>query len=93
MNIFWRIVAYLKPYRLRLLLAILCSGGVAAGQGATAWLVAPVLQDIFIDFNAESRVILPLTLLGITILKACFSYGQGYLMGYVGQWLIADLRQ
>ena len=93
MNIFWRIVAYLKPYRLRLLLAILCSGGVAAGQGATAWLVAPVLQDIFIDFNAESRVILPLTLLGITILKGCFSYGQGYLMGYVGQWLIADLRQ
>ena len=92
MNILWRIVTYLKPYRLRLLLAIVCSGGVAAGQGATAWLVAPVLQDIFIDFNAESRVILPLTLLGITILKACFSYGQAYLMGYVGQWLIADVR-
>ncbi len=93
MNILWRIITYLKPYRLRLLLAIICSGGVAAGQGATAWLVAPVLQDIFIDFNAESRVLLPLALLGITILKACFSYGQSYLMGYVGQWVIADIRQ
>ena len=93
MNVLWRIVVYLKPYRLRLVLAILCSAGVAAGQGATAWLVAPVLQDIFIDFNAESRVILPLALLGVTILKAGFSYGQGYLMGYVGQWLIADVRQ
>ncbi len=93
MNILWRIVEYLKPYKFRLLLAIVCSAGVAAGQGATAMLVAPLLQDIFIDFNAESRVMLPLALLGITILKAGFSYGQSYLMGYVGQWLIADVRQ
>ena len=93
MNILWRIIEYLKPYKLRLLLAIICSAGVAAGQGATAMLVAPLLQDIFIDFNGESRVMLPLALLGITIFKAGFSYGQSYLMGYVGQWLIADVRQ
>lgn len=93
MNILWRIVEYLKPYKLRLFLAIICSAGVAAGQGATAMLVAPLLQDIFIDFNAESRVMLPLALLGVTIFKAGFSYGQSYLMGYVGQWLIADVRQ
>ncbi len=93
MNILWRIVAYLKPYRFRLFLAILCSAGVAAGQGATAMLVAPLLQDIFIDFNEESRVMLPLALLALTIFKAVFSYGQSYLMGYVGQWVIADIRQ
>ena len=93
MNTLRRIIAYLKPYRLRLFVAVLCSGGVAAGQGATAWLVAPLLQDIFIDFKPESRLMLPLALLGITIVKACFSYGQSYLMGYVGQWLIADIRQ
>ncbi len=93
MNILWRIVQYLKPYRLRLFIAVLCSGGVAAGQGATAILVAPLLQDIFIDFKPESRVTLPLALLGITVMKAGFAYGQSYLMGYVGQWLIADVRQ
>ena len=93
MNIFWRIIAYLKPYRLRLLVAFLCSGGVAALQGVTAWLVGPVLQDIFIDFNPDSLVILPLILLGVTMVKASFSYGQSYLMGYVGQWLISDVRQ
>ncbi len=93
MNILWRIVAYLKPYRLRLLLAFLCSAGVAAFQGITAWLVGPVLQEIFIDRNPNMLVMLPLVLLGVTILKAMFSYGQSYLMGYVGQWLIADVRQ
>ena len=93
MNTLWRIIAYLRPYRLRLIVAFICSGGVAAFQGVTAWLVGPVLQEIFIDFNPESLVVLPLVLLGVTIIKACFSYGQGYLMGYVGQWLIADVRQ
>jgi len=93
MSILWRIIAYLKPYRFRLLVALLCSGGVATGQGFTAWLVGPVLQDIFIDRNPHLVVILPLVLLGVTVLKAFFSYGQSYLMGYVGQWLIADIRQ
>jgi len=38
-------------------------------------------------------MILPLIILGVAILKASFSYGQSYLMGYVGQWLVADVRQ
>ena len=93
MKTLWRIVEYLKPYRLRLLVAFFCSAGVAALQGATALLVSPVLEDIFIDRNRELLLILPLVLLGVTVLKASFSYGQSYLMGYVGQWLIADVRQ
>lgn len=93
MNILWRIIAYLKPYRLRLFVAFLCSGVVAGLQAVTALLVSPVLEGIFIDRNRELLVLLPLVLLGVTILKAFASYGQSYLMGYVGQWLIADIRQ
>ncbi|MDH5564220.1 MAG: lipid A export permease/ATP-binding protein MsbA [Nitrospirota bacterium] len=93
MNIAWRIIAYLKPYRARLLVALLCSGVVAGAQAVTALLVSPVLEGIFINRDRELLVILPLVLFGVTILKAFASYGQSYLMGYVGQWLIADIRQ
>ena len=93
MNTFWRIVSYLRNYRLRLLGAFLCSAGVAALQAVNAWLVKPVLDDIFIARNQELLMILPLIILGVAILKASFSYGQSYLMGYVGQWLVADVRQ
>ena len=51
MNTFWRIVSYLRNYRLRLLGAFLCSAGVAALQAVNAWLVKPVLDDIFIARN------------------------------------------
>jgi subfamily B ATP-binding cassette protein MsbA len=93
MNILWRIVSYLRNYRLRLLGAFLCSAGVAVLQAVNAWLVKPVLDDIFIGRNQELLMILPLIILGVAILKAFFSYGQSYLMGYVGQWLVADVRQ
>ncbi|MGV7227679.1 MAG: lipid A export permease/ATP-binding protein MsbA [Nitrospirales bacterium] len=93
MNTFWRIVSYLRNYRLRLLGAFLCSAGVAALQAVNAWLVKPVLDDIFIARNQDLLMILPLIILGVAILKASFSYGQSYLMGYVGQWLVADVRQ
>ncbi len=93
MNIIWRIVSYLRNYRLRLLGAFLCSAGVALLQAVNAWLVKPVLDDIFIGRNQELLMILPLIILGVAILKAFFSYGQSYLMGYVGQWLVADVRQ
>ena len=93
MNTLWRIVSYLRNYRLRLLGAFLCSAGVAALMGVNAWLVKPVLDDIFIARNQELLMILPLVILGVAILKASFSYGQSYLMGYVGQWLVADVRQ
>jgi subfamily B ATP-binding cassette protein MsbA len=93
MNTLWRIVSYLRNYRLRLLGAFLCSAGVALLQAVNAWLVKPVLDDIFIGRNQELLMILPLIILGVAILKASFSYGQSYLMGYVGQWLVADVRQ
>lgn len=93
MNTLWRIVSYLRNYRLRLLGAFVCSAGVASMMGVNAWLVKPVLDDIFIARNQELLMILPLVILGVAILKASFSYGQSYLMGYVGQWLVADVRQ
>jgi subfamily B ATP-binding cassette protein MsbA len=93
MTIFWRIVFYLREYRLRLLGAFVCSAGVATLQGANAWLVKPVLDDIFIARNQDLLLVLPVVVLGVAVLKAFFSYGQSYLMGYVGNWLVADVRR
>ena len=93
MKTFWRIVFYLRDYRLRLVAAFFCSAGVAGLSAVYAWLVQPVLDGIFIERNRELLVILPLGVLGVAILKALFAYGQSYLMSYVGHWLVSDVRQ
>jgi len=90
---FMRLVRYLRPYRLRLTAAFVCSGLVAAFSGAYAWLVKPVLDEIFINKNETLLVALPLALFVVSVLKSGFNYGQNYLMNYVGNQVITDIRQ
>lgn len=90
---FKRLMSYVKPYRMRFLAAFVCSGLVALLSGAYAWLARPVLDDIFIQKDEQMLLVLPLALLAVATLKALFSYGVGYLMAYVGNGVVADIRQ
>ena len=88
-----RLLRYLKPYQVRLVAAFACSGLVAGFSGAYAWLVKPVLDEIFINKNESLLLILPLALFVVAVLKSIFNYGQNYLMSYVGNRVITDIRQ
>jgi subfamily B ATP-binding cassette protein MsbA len=90
---FKRLMSYVRPYRTRFAGAFVCSGLVALLSGAYAWLARPVLDDIFIQKDERMLLVLPLALLGVATLKAVFSYGVGYLMAYVGNGVVADIRQ
>jgi subfamily B ATP-binding cassette protein MsbA len=73
-------------------MAILCTLAVSGLTAASAWLVQPVLDDIFIRKRMDMLVLLPLAILVIYFFKGVFSYGQAYLMRYVGNRVILDLR-
>lgn len=90
---FKRLMRYVGPYRYRFAGAIACSGLVALLSGVYAWLAKPVLDGVFIEKNESLWVILPVALIGVAVLKAIFSYGVGYLMAYVTNRVIADIRQ
>lgn len=89
---FIRLVRYLRPYRVRLIAALICSGMVAALSGAYAWLVKPVLDEIFINKNETFLLALPLAIFVVSVCKSAFNYGQNYLMNYVGNQVITDIR-
>ena len=93
MRLYLRLLQYLKPYWARLVLAVICSGLVAAFTGAYAWLVRPALDEIFINKNATWLILLPGALLVVSVLKGVASYGQSYLMVYVGSRVVTDIRQ
>jgi ATP-binding cassette, subfamily B, bacterial MsbA len=93
MKLWLRLVRYLFRYRVRLIASFACSGLVAALTGAYAWLVQPVLDDIFIRKDEVLLTVLPLAVLAVAGLKAGFQYGQNYLMSYVGNGVITDVRQ
>ena len=92
MSIFRRLLKYVQAYRFRLILALLCSIGVAGLQAMYAWLVQPLMDGIFIAQDEYVFRVLPMIILGVALLKASFTYGQAYFMSYVGNWIVADIR-
>lgn len=93
MTLFLRLIRYLIRYRVRLAAAFVCSALVAGLTGAYAWLVRPVLDDIFINKDERMLIALPVAIMAVAVLKGLFNYGQSYLMNYVGNQAVADVRQ
>ena len=72
---------------------MVCMLFVSAATAASAYLVKPVLDDIFFQRDLDKLKLLPLAIVALFLLKGLFDYGQTYLMSYVGQRIIADLRE
>ncbi len=92
MKTYRRLLAFLLPYRWRLAAALICSGLVSALNGAYAWLVKPAIDEVFISKSETWIVLIPLLLILVTALKGVASYGQAYLMTFVGVRVVTDIR-
>lgn len=93
MRLYLRLLEYMRPYWARLVAAGICSGLVAGFTGAYVWLVRPALDEIFINKNTTWLILLPAALMAVSVLKGVASYGQTYLMVYVGTRVVTDIRQ
>jgi subfamily B ATP-binding cassette protein MsbA len=92
MALYLRLLQFVKPYWPKLVLAMIFMSLVAASNGLTAFIVKPVLDKIFFEKNAALLYIIPFGVVLIYFCKGLFEYLQAYLMGYVGQKVITDIR-
>jgi ATP-binding cassette, subfamily B, bacterial MsbA len=88
-----RLVHLIKPYWVRLSAAMICMLVVAGSTSLMAFMVKPVLDDIFIQKNATTLSFLPLLIILLYVVQGFFAYGQSYLMSYVGEKIVAGLRE
>jgi len=92
MALYLRLLKYLKPYWPKLVFAMIFMALVASTNGLTAYIVKPVLDNIFFEKNALMLNVIPFGVILLYLLKGIFDYFQAYLMGFVGQKVITDLR-
>ena len=93
MNLYLRLLQFVKPYWARLAVAMACMICVSAASAGSAFLVKPVLDEVFLKKDLDMLKLIPLAIVGLFILKGVFDYGQAYLMSFVGQRIITDLRE
>jgi len=67
--------------------------GVAVLTASLAYLVKPVLDDIFVEKNAWKLYWLPLVVALVYLFKGFCDFWQYYLMAFVGQSIVRDLRE
>jgi len=87
-----RILVLIREHWFRLLEATGCMLIVAASTAFSAYLVKPVLDDIFFNKNIKMLKIIPAVVILIYSLRGLSQYGQEYLMNHVGQSIIKRLR-
>ncbi|HDD35457.1 MAG TPA: lipid A export permease/ATP-binding protein MsbA [Candidatus Desulfofervidus auxilii] len=92
-KVYSRLLKWVKPYSLHLLLAMFCMLIVAGATAATAYLVKPVLDKIFFEKKIRMLFILPPLVVLLYAVKGAFWYLQNYLMNYVGQRIVCDMRE
>jgi subfamily B ATP-binding cassette protein MsbA len=88
-----RMLGYVRPYVPRLGLAMLFMVGVSALTGSVAFLVKPVLDDIFIRRDATRLAFVPFLVMAIYLVRAVFEFSHIYLMTGAGQRVVRDIRQ
>ncbi len=87
-----RLLLLIKDKWLRLSFAMVCMMVVGISTSATAFLVKPVLDDIFLKQDVRMLKIIPVAIVIIYFLRGIAYYCQVYLMSYVGQSIITSLR-
>ena len=71
---------------------MLCMAVVGAATAASAYLVKPAMDDIFLDRNEGMLILIPVAVIAIYLLKGLCNYGQTVLMSHIGFRIITDLR-
>ena len=92
MKIFQRLLKLARPHLIKFVLAMLCMLTVGALTSSLAFLVKPALDEIFIKKNDLMLRWIPLAVIALYLLKGICNYVQTILMSFIGQRIIADLR-
>ncbi|MEQ1727839.1 MAG: ABC transporter ATP-binding protein, partial [Vicinamibacterales bacterium] len=85
-----RLFAYARPYKARLGWAIAGMALYAVGSAGLAALIKTIFDNVLQDRSQLGRV--AWLIIGLNLLKGIGSYGSSYLMAWVGQRVVMDVR-
>jgi ATP-binding cassette, subfamily B, bacterial MsbA len=93
MKIYRRLLQYAKPYWGRIVVAMILALAISGLEGATAWLVKPLLDDVFLRQDLFMLQVLPFAFIAVFFCKESARFAQSYVMAQVGQRIVMRLRE
>ena len=93
MNNYKRLLLYAKPYSGRLMLAFLFTSVAAAGNLFVPWILKDVIDKVLMNKDILLLNTIAVTIVIVFFIRGICFYAQTYLMSYVGQKVIIDIRE
>ena len=82
----------IRPYVGWIVAAVLCMALVAAATGASAWLMEPIINKVFVEKNKALLWPIGGAILVTFLIKGLANYGQSVLMQQVGLRVVTTLQ-
>lgn len=92
MSLYLRLLKYIRPYMHRLIMAILCTCMASACNLYLPWIIKDVVDKVLVQKDTFMLYVIAISIVVIFIIRGLFFYGQSYLMSWVGQKVVIDIR-
>lgn len=93
MNDYKRLILFIKPYWKRLGLAIICIILSAAANLYVPWIIKDMVDKVLMDKDMMLLNIIAGGIVVVFLFRGIFYYGQSYLVSYIAQRVIIDVRE
>ena len=88
-----RLLQYIKPYLKRLGLAIVCIVVAAACNLYLPWIIKDMVDKVLAEKDLVMLYAICVSIVVVFLIRGVFYYGQSYLVSYIGQKVVIDVRE
>lgn len=93
MSNYKRLLLYIKPYAARLAGAVVCIIAAAAANLYVPWVIKDIIDEVLAQKNIMMLNTIVFGIIVVFFFRGLFFYGQTYLVSYIAQRVIIDIRQ
>ena len=87
-----RLLMYIRPYLKRLGIAIVCIVLAAGANLYVPWIIKDMIDKVLAQKDMLMLNVIAVGIVVVFFFRGIFFYGQSYLVSFVGQRVIIDLR-
>ena len=88
-----RLLAYIKPYIGRLILAIFCIVMAASANLYLPWIIKDMIDKVLAERDMAMLNFISVSIVVVFAIRGFFYYWQSYLVSYIGQKVVVDVRE
>ncbi len=88
-----RLLMYMKPYLGRLGLAVFCIIMASSANLYLPWIIKDMIDKVLTGGNMGTLNLIAISIVVVFAFRGFFYYWQSYLVSYIGQRVVADVRE